>query len=229
MTLGKWERALERIVDRGIACAFRLRVQPAEIGRQLERAMLDGRTVSVGAAIVPNRFQVQLHPDDAASFTGWEEALCREMERWLAELAYARGFATIGTIDVRLTQDASVPRRTVRVEGRFAEVAVPGAAAKVPDHLPRLRLLPEEASLPPWSLDSGVVTVGRADDNDLVVPDPEVSRHHARLVLGAAGWVVSDLGSTNGTWVNGEAVERAPVAPGDVVAFGRMRFHVASE
>lgn len=226
--LGKLERAVERLVDRGIAGAFQLRVQPAEIGRHLERAMLDGQKVSMGAAIAPNRFLVRLHPDDAAVFSGWELALCRELERWLAELAFARGFVTVGAIQVRLEDDATVPRRTVRTEGWITDAAQ-GIPADAPIRAARLVLLPENPSFPRWRLDDGIVSVGRADDNDLVVSDPEVSRHHARFEAGDLGWLVSDLASTNGTWVNGEAVARSLVFPGDVVAFGRVRFRVDAE
>ena len=78
--LARLERALEQAVEGSIAGLFRLRVQPAEIGRQLERAMLDGRAASMGSQLAPNAFVVRLHPEDAAAFAGWEDALAREME-----------------------------------------------------------------------------------------------------------------------------------------------------
>ena len=142
--LARLERALERIVEGSIAGVFRLRVQPAEIGRRLERAMLDGRVTSVGTSLVPNLYEVRMHPEDAAAFAGWDEALSREMETWLAELAFARGLSTVGPIRVRLVEDASVARRSVRAEGRFAAGAVPVASIRQPDRaLPQpLRLLP---------------------------------------------------------------------------------------
>ena len=118
--LARFERAVERIVEGSIAGVFRLRVQPAEIGRRLERAMLDGRVTSVGTSLAPNLYEVRLHPEDAAAFTGWEQALSREMETWLAEFAFARGLSTVGPIQVRLVADASVGRRSVQAEGRFA-------------------------------------------------------------------------------------------------------------
>lgn len=223
--LAKFERAVERMVERGISGAFRLRVQPAEIGRRLERSMLDGRRISVGSSIVPNHYLVWLHPDDAAAFSGWEEALCREMERWLAELAFTQGFATIGAIVVRLEHDTTVSRRTVRTEGAFTHTTA-GPGSKAPDRSSRLHLIRESSSHTSVTLETGGFTVGRADDNNLVLSDPEVSRYHARFDLGETRWKVSDLGSTNGTWVNDEAVERATVNAGDVVAFGRIRFRL---
>jgi hypothetical protein len=228
--LARFERALERIVEGSIAGVFRLRVQPAEIGRRLERAMLDGRVTSVGTSLVPNLYEVRLHPEDAAAFAGWDEALSREMETWLAELAFARGLSTVGPIQVHLVQDTSVSRRSVRAEGRIAGGAAPAATIRRTGRdLPRpLRLLPIEPGVPHLSLRSSSVTVGRAEDNDLVLADPEISRHHARLEPDGQSWRAVDLGSTNGTRVNGVRLNAATIAIGDEVAFGDVRYTVAA-
>ncbi len=221
---------MERIVEGSIAGVFRLRVQPAEIGRRLERAMLDGRVISVGTSLAPNLYEVRLHPEDAAAFTGWEQALSREMETWLAEFAFARGLSTVGPIQVRLVEDASVGRRSVQAEGRFAAGAAPVGKSLPPDRglPPPLRLLPGDPGMPRLSLVSSPVRVGRAGDNDLVLADPEVSRHHARLELDGQGWRAIDLGSTNGTWVNGVRLNAATIVAGDEVAFGSIRYTVAA-
>jgi Inner membrane component of T3SS, cytoplasmic domain/Protein of unknown function (DUF3662) len=191
--------------------------------------MLDGRVTSVGTSLAPNHYVVRLHPEDAAVFAGWDEALSREMETWLAELAFARGLSTVGSIRVQLVEDADVGRRSVRAEGRFAGGAASAATSRRPDRdLPQpLKLLPIEPGAPHLSLRSNPVTVGRADDNDLVLADPEVSRHHARLEPDGQGWRAIDLGSTNGTWVNGVRLNAATIAVGDDVAFGALRFIVA--
>jgi hypothetical protein len=229
--LGRLERAFERIVDGGIASAFRLRVQPAEIGRQLERAMLHGRVTSVGTTIAPNAFEVRLHPDDAAAFADWNEALSREMETWLAELAYARGITNIGSISVRFVADPSMRRRSVHASGRFEAGRPRPQDRRVdsPDFPCALRLVPTRAGLPSAALHTASLTVGRAEDNDLVLADSEVSRHHARFERDGAGWLVFDLESTNGTWVNGENIQKSAIAEGDDLAFGRVRFTILAE
>nr|MBA3450090.1 DUF3662 domain-containing protein [Chloroflexia bacterium] len=135
----RFERAIERLVEGSVASLFRLHVQPAEIGRRLERAMLDGRVASVGATLAPNLFEVRLHPDDAAAFDGWEDALSREMETWLAELAFSRGLTTVGPVRVRIAPDASVGRRSVRAEGRFASG---DAELGTPPRMPRISARP---------------------------------------------------------------------------------------
>ena len=75
---------------------------------------------------------------------------------------------------------------------------------------------------------SGPVVVGRAPDCGLCLDAPGLSRQHARLVPGDDGVVVEDLGSTNGTFVNGLRVQRTVARPGDEVGFDRMRFHLVS-
>ena len=67
-------------------------------------------------------------------------------------------------------------------------------------------------------------TLGR-DDCDVVLSDPEVSRRHA--LEGPDGFTIEDLGSTNGTWVNGERIERPErLRAGDELRFGNTVWHV---
>lgn len=68
-----------------------------------------------------------------------------------------------------------------------------------------------------------VSNVGRADYNDVALPDPSVSASHAKLMLRDGIWMVSDLGSTNGTRVYDELVTgETPLAPGATIAFGEI-------
>lgn len=72
-----------------------------------------------------------------------------------------------------------------------------------------------------YPLDKSIVTLGRDITNDIVINDPEVSRHHCRLTQGGGGFTMEDLGSTNGTFVNGQRLTGArPLAPGDMIGLG---------
>lgn len=75
--------------------------------------------------------------------------------------------------------------------------------------------------IPPTGL-----TIGRELDNQLVIPDPSVSRHHARIGFEGGAPVLYDLGSTNGSYVNEKRVSQQVLNPGDVVRFGGVRFRV---
>lgn len=75
-------------------------------------------------------------------------------------------------------------------------------------------------------LPGSIKTLGRAPRADFVVDAALVSRLHCRLTLDDAGLGVEDLGSTNGTWVNGHKIARAPLMPGDKLKVGRVEFSV---
>ena len=76
--------------------------------------------------------------------------------------------------------------------------------------------------------DHSSLIVGRAPASDIPVIDPTISRRHAEIATDENGHaiVVRDLGSSNGTFVNGTRVESAPLAPGDIVAFGKVSFRI---
>ncbi|TMM05422.1 MAG: FHA domain-containing protein [Actinobacteria bacterium] len=76
--------------------------------------------------------------------------------------------------------------------------------------------------------DAGPLLIGRSRRCDFVVADPSVSRRHALLLRGRDGWTLYDLGSTNGTRVNGWRVERAVVQAGDEVELGGATFRFAA-
>lgn len=94
----------------------------------------------------------------------------------------------------------------------------PGARLAFPD-LPRRMRVPVPLEFPRGAGDS--FCIGRDRECDLVLADMTVSRVHARLDRTQDGWLLTDLGSTNGTRVNGWRVRgEVPVRPGDLVSFG---------
>jgi hypothetical protein len=101
-----------------------------------------------------------------------------------------------------------------------------------PSRLARLRDLVRRgarrpARLPPLeSLTAGRLVLGRSSACQLVFADDTVSRRHAELRLVEGRWILRDLGSSNGTWVNGRRVMEAEVAPGDEVYLGHCRFRI---
>ena len=72
-----------------------------------------------------------------------------------------------------------------------------------------------------FPLSQEVITIGRGRDNGLVIDDAHLSRHHARLTWGGHGWILEDLDSSNGTWVDGQRISGPVVlAPGSQVTLG---------
>ena len=77
-------------------------------------------------------------------------------------------------------------------------------------------------------LPAKALRIGRIPDNDLVIPDLDVSRHHAELRKSPAGsYEIVDLGSHNGTYVNGRRVSSAVIGETDIVSIGRSTFRLA--
>src|SRR5688572_18381918 len=76
------------------------------------------------------------------------------------------------------------------------------------------------------TLTKDVVRIGKSTENDLVLPDGTVSRMHCELVRERTGWLVRDLGSTNGTRLDGNPVKEAWLSPGVVLSVGRVEIRV---
>lgn len=106
----------------------------------------------------------------------------------------------------------------------FAGAGVSGQQPAQPQQTSRARLI-DTAANRAIDLASARVTLGRESRNDITIPDINVSRTHAEISLSPQGaWVITDLGSTNGTYVNGRAVASQPLNEGDHIAMGSTNF-----
>lgn len=122
---------------------------------------------------------------------------------------------------IRFGNPADGPRATLvgRAPPRPAAPARPSAVS-VPAATGTFR---QPTSVRP--LPARTVRIGRSPDNDLVVDDLIVSRHHAELrSLDGGGYEIADLGSHNGTYLNGRPVDVAPLGQGDIVGIGHSAF-----
>ena len=90
-------------------------------------------------------------------------------------------------------------------------------AAREPMGLAPYLVLPSGTS---FALDRDVINLGRASDNDVVLDDPRVSRHHARIRRRGKAFYLFDLASSNGTWVNGQRFYRLLLMDGDKIRLG---------
>jgi pSer/pThr/pTyr-binding forkhead associated (FHA) protein len=80
-----------------------------------------------------------------------------------------------------------------------------------------------------FSLTQNIQTIGRLDDNDIIIPHPSLSGHHAELSTNGQDYTLTDLGSTNGTYVNEERIEKIKLRTGNTVRFGNIEFTYQSE
>ena len=108
--------------------------------------------------------------------------------------------------------------------GEGAGLGTLGQAGEQPLEAALVSQQPESLGKEHW-LAAAVVTLGREQDNDIVLESSRVSRHHARLHWTGSVHVVEDLGSKNGTWINDRRLEGpAPLNDGDTVRFGDLTF-----
>jgi hypothetical protein len=241
--LDAFESSFERLVEGSVGRVFKSPVQPAEIARRLERAMVTNKVVSVDGTLVPNDYRISLHPQDMVSVAEFVTSLMRNLETWLSEVADHHGFRMVDRVRVLIQGDDTVPRRSIQVTATISDrPALSLAAAEKRQRTEMIRVITEASGLRPvclaftngihrgveFLIRKPVTTLGRALDNDIVVESSEVSRHHARLELDGDGLRIIDLNSTNGTQVNGRAIRSQAIRPGDEITFGTLAAKVAA-
>jgi hypothetical protein len=210
------ERGLERMVEGVFSRAFRSNLRPIELGRRLVREMDDHRSVDVkGRTIVPNQFTFSLSEQDHTQFTEIHDALVRELCDAAREYARDEQYSFMGPVQVELTVDPDLRPGRFTVVSRLHEGrGGVGAGALV---------LPSGDRI---TLSEKPVLIGRLPDCEITLADPNVSRRHAEVRPLGAGFLVVDLGSTNGTKVNGTTVSEHQLQDGDSITVGatRIRF-----
>ena len=219
MGLRGLERRLERLVEGVFARAFRSGLRPVELGRRLTRVMDDNRTVGVGGStVVPNHFRVHLAPEDAEQLAGVQSSLGRELADVARDHARDEGYLFMGPVRVELLADGTRGAGRFHIDGELREQ--PGGTGAGSLVLP---------SGDRRGLGAEPFQVGRMGECDLTLADPNVSRRHAELRPVDGSWVVVDLGSMNGTRVNGRPVTEQRLVDGDEIAIGHhvLRFEAS--
>lgn len=240
------ERFFERLFERPSARLFRTRLQPVHIQRRIERAMELDRLSGADRTFVPNRFVVHLDPRDLDRFGDFTSSLAAELADGALSFARAHRYALVDRPRVDLVADVSIDPGDVRVEARFADPdgepvdptrereaggstgAGPGMGGEtmvfrvpaVESPLAVLREVRADGSQREVSVDGQLLTIGRAPDNGLVLHDSRVSRYHGRLQARRGALVYTDLGSTNGSRVNGSPVREVVLGEGDRIELG---------
>jgi hypothetical protein len=226
--LARFEKLVEQAVEGSLRRVFPTTVQPVQLAKAAARAMEDAQFIGLHGAEVPNKYDLHLAPDDLERFGDYARTLCDELSRYLADYARERGLRPVAEPRVELQPDASVRAGSVRAQARFADLAPPtrqeiDAAVEGTRRLRLADLAEARAAAPrvaerglwledrlglraPLDPQMGIVRLGRAADNDVVIANQRVSRYHAQLRWVESSWLVYDLDSTNGTWVDGQRV-----------------------
>ncbi len=235
------EHFLERLVE---APAGRLGAspQPVTLAKRIERAMDTNKRFSGEGVIVPNRYVLHLNPADYAPFEAYHGSLEDDLAHDALTRARRLGYRLLARPTVILESDPAVPRGEVRIAASVADdaeatpdpavvssetsvLARPGYVVPGPDAPSRAHLVVQTdgARGARFDLGGAVIAVGRGTDNDVIVDDPEVSRHHCQLKLQHGAYSFVDLQSRNGSTVNGQPVEEIALADGDRIRIGNTR------
>ena len=247
--LSRVEAFLERFLE---APAGRLgaSIQPVSLAKRIERAMDTNKTYRDVGVIVPNQYDLHLNPSDYAAFASYRGSLEDDLAHGILARARHERYTLVARPRVRILSDDETRRGEIRVAANVVDdrgdrvpeaepmpatsdtmvFARPGGDA--PESARRAYLLVSTRGSRAVQFDLGgpLIGIGRASDNDVILDDPMVSRHHCQLMLQHGAYGFTDLGSRNGSTVNGQPVSQIALGPGDIIRIGdtQIEFQVRS-
>lgn len=209
MGLSSFESRLERLVEGAFARTSKRGLQPAEIGRRLIREIEIERRIGIRGVVAPNSFQVLLSSRDFEDIGSFSSMVSRELETLAEEHCVQHQYRLPGPVIVELIEDQGYKPNTFSIRAVFSEEEnfMVGGSLVLPDGMK-------------VAVDKQAVTIGRMPGSSIVIDDPKVSRQHAQVYLDQDQVILTDLGSTNGTFVNGRRVSRVVLQGQDDIAIG---------
>jgi hypothetical protein len=210
MGLQQFERRLERLVEGAFAKAFRSGLQPVELGRRMTREMDLHRTVAPRGTLAPNHFTIALSPADRRRFEPIEAELITELVSVARDHARDENYVFLGAVKIEFQNDPDLSPGMLLIAGDIEADAGGGAQLVLPDGSK-------------VGLGTKPVTVGRLPECEVVLSDANASRRHVEIrpaTDGGGGHMVIDLGSTNGTKVNGVGIHTHRLQHGDEITIG---------
>lgn len=200
------------MVEGTFSRVFRSGLKPVELGRRLVREMDTNRSIGIhGERVAPNHFHIELSPDDFDRFAEVAGSLRRELAESAREHARDEGYHFLGPVDVEIDVGGRLKEGNFRIRSSLREAG----GGRLPGSL----VLPDGERI---MLGEAIVTIGRLPDCTLLLEDPNVSRNHAEIRPHGTGFVLVDLGSTNGSKVNGERIVERQLQDGDLLSFGSI-------
>ncbi len=244
--LQRFERRLEGMVEGTFARVFKSELQPVEVASAIQHEM-DERAaiVAQGRTLVPNDFVVEIAQTDAERLDILVESLSLELATLARDHAKEQGYSFVGPVRIRFegVPDLATGLFRIRsgvIRGHTVEAGevrqpvsdLPRTGGSQFPGRPRLVIAGSQPGTgmeagSTYELQTPVTLLGRGTDCDLRMVDAGVSRHHAELRVEDGQVVLVDLGSTNGTFVNGQPMRRVVLTDDTNVTLGRttMVFH----
>jgi hypothetical protein len=207
--LDNFEKGLERAVNGAFAKTFKSGLQPVEITSALRRELdTKAAVVSRDRILVPNKLTVRMSPTDYERMTNIGPALIDELTSLVQKHATSQGYSFPGAIMIKLTADRSLPDGLVQIDS----VNVKGTVSWSP-------VL--DIGGKRYPITQARTVIGRGSEADITVNDTGTSRKHVEILWDGRSGQARDLGSTNGSKLNGQPFRQAALAPDSVVEIGR--------
>jgi hypothetical protein len=219
------EQACATFIERAFARTFPSDLEPAQIARKLVTTMGANARSLDGGQNVPGRYLVRMHPEDYARLQRHSEYLIKEWMQVLSDTARRVNTSFEEPLEIRMCADETLPAGAVEIDCAPADSEERHAEPPRQPNRFRLRIVGEMPAGAVYALDAAL-HVGRGDEADVQLLDPAVSRRHAVIAPDDGHATVRDLGSTNGTYVNGKRVATAKLMPGDVVTLGKTNLRL---
>ena len=210
--LDKFEKGLERVVTGAFTKTFKSELQPVEIASAI-RSEMDSKAsiLSRERILAPNTFTVHLGKADFERMASLGEPLISELTDLATRHALKQGFQFGAALAIRLVEDSSLTLGQITVESASHKLEV--------EWTPALDVAGKR-----YLLNKSRTTVGRDESSDIAIDDSGMSRKHFELLWDGKSAGIRDLGSTNGTRVNGQAVAEGPIAADTIIQAGRSEF-----
>ncbi|MGA8114635.1 MAG: DUF3662 and FHA domain-containing protein [Actinocatenispora sp.] len=253
--LQRFEKRLENLVEGTFAKVFRGVVHPVEIASAMQREAEAHKAILAGGrTLVPNRYVIDLSPYDHSRLAPYAAALAQELAQSQAEFIGEQGWTVYGDVIVEIERGEGLDTGMFRVTAEvytggqqpepaqqgYGEQQYNGGPPPGPEaystsgppapmggqQTPNARMVSNDGRQ--YALAIGSTIIGRGEQAQLRLADVGISRRHARLDFDGTRVVLTDLGSTNGTVVNGQRISAVALRPGDVVQFGTttLTYHV---
>lgn len=214
--LGSLERRLEKLVDAVFGAAPPVSMSAHWVAKAVADAAEENLLKGLKTSYVPNVYRVLVAPEDFQVLGSAAGHLERELRDFVRDYAADLGYSLAGPVIVRLVP-AEV--RALKVETMVREGQPPAELTVVAG--------PDEGTA--FRIQAPLGFVGRGADNQMVLTDSNVSRRHCEIRFVRDQFWVVDLGSTNGTLVNGQPVQSAVLSDGDQLELGTtvLTFRIA--
>jgi hypothetical protein len=209
--LDNFEKGLERAVNGAFAKTFRSGLQPVELTSALRRELdTKAAIVTRDRILAPNRFTLRMSSSDYERMRAMGPTLNDELVQFVQQHAAAQHYQLAGGISIDLIEDPSMTVGLLQV----ASENIKGDVTWTP-------VL--DVGGKRYPIVKANTIIGRGHDADITVDDTGISRKHVQIVWDGTRAQVQDLGSTNGSQLNGSPVQKAILEPDSVITIGRTR------